>query len=230
MRATSARTKFSGVRYSFRSYNRVWRQRAFGAILLVQFIQYDSEIIMRSTFSIDRLYRLSVLFCFIALSAAPALAWNRQPLTGTRASCGVRTFTSPPDSLPGTVQRSSPPGTRKGERYRLWLFPCNDSRFTPHMERIMDEYVLERVKKGSRIVVTGHTDIVGEEMDNLELSRRRAANAAAYMRKKLAGRGYATLEWTGVGEEQPLYPNHLPEMRFYNRTVEVRLLPPAQGE
>lgn len=184
---------------------------------------------MGSTFSIDRPCRL-FLFFFIALSAAPALASNRHAITATDAPCGVHTFASSPDSLPGTVQRSTQPGNRKGERYRLWLFPCNDSRFTPHMERIMDEYVLGRVQKGSQIVVTGHTDIVGEEKDNLELSRRRAANTAAYMRRKLAGRGYATLEWTGVGEEQPIYPNHLPEMRFYNRTVEVRLLPPAHGE
>lgn len=183
---------------------------------------------MHSILSIDRMYRLSILFFFIALSAAPAS--SRHSGTEADAPCHVRTMAAPPDSLPGTVQRSSRSGSRAGERYRLWLFPCNDSRFTPYMERIMDEYVLERVKEGSQILVTGHTDIVGEERDNLELSRKRAANTVAYMRRKLAGRGYAALEWRGVGEEDPLYPNRLPEMRFYNRTVEVRLLPPAEGE
>ena len=105
------------------------------------------------------------------------------------------------------------------EKYNLILFPFDRSDAGPMNERILREYVYKRVKLSSTIQVDGKTDVVGMDTHNKGLSERRAKTCYTLINSN-AGK-YSTLNWTGTGEELPLYTNELPEGRFFNRTVQV---------
>jgi len=86
----------------------------------------------------------------------------------------------------------------------------------------MRDYVYGRVFPLSDIVVTGHTDIVGLFDFNVKLSERRANTVRTGIQKQSGGR-FKSMKVSGVGPENPLYPNDIPEGRFYNRTVHVQI-------
>jgi outer membrane protein OmpA-like peptidoglycan-associated protein len=74
-------------------------------------------------------------------------------------------------------------------------------------------------KSPSRVTVLGHTDSIGDDAYNLDLSRRRAESVA----KLLAERGISTsiLTVEGHGETRPVADNGTPEGRRKNRRVEL---------
>jgi outer membrane protein OmpA-like peptidoglycan-associated protein len=90
----------------------------------------------------------------------------------------------------------------------------------------MDEVVafLRSKKKGSfsKIVIEGHTDSVGSEKYNLDLSQRRANSIRNYMIDKY---GYkpAELEAIGYGPRRPIADNGNFQGRALNRRVEFKL-------
>jgi outer membrane protein OmpA-like peptidoglycan-associated protein len=92
--------------------------------------------------------------------------------------------------------------------------------------RILREYVLPRLFESSDALVVGHTDVIGETQYNQTLSQSRGGNAKEDL-ARLAKNKYNTLESKGVGEEEPLFDNRLPEGRFYNRTVQVIIETPV---
>ncbi len=106
------------------------------------------------------------------------------------------------------------------EIYNLILFPFDRHDAGPVNERIMRDYVYSRCRPSSKIEVIGHTDIVGMYDHNMKLSTRRSASVKDGINKVTGGK-YNELNSKGVGEEDPLYTNDLPEGRFYNRTVQV---------
>lgn len=113
------------------------------------------------------------------------------------------------------------------ERYNLILFPFNSAEAGPLNERIMNDYVYERIKPTTYVEVIGHTDIKGLENTNLRLSEKRSATVRTGIERKTGGK-YGELIQEGVGEEDPLYINDLPEGRFYNRTVQVFIKTPVE--
>jgi outer membrane protein OmpA-like peptidoglycan-associated protein len=108
------------------------------------------------------------------------------------------------------------------EDYSLILFPFGSDKAGPVNERVMRDYVYGRVFPTSDIHVTGHTDIVGLFDFNVKLSTRRANTVKNGINKESGGK-YKSMEVSGVGPENPLYPNDEPEGRFYNRTVHVQI-------
>jgi len=68
------------------------------------------------------------------------------------------------------------------------------------------------------IQINGHTDDVGEDQANLQLSERRAVTVLEY----LVGKGIerARLRAKGFGETRPLAPNTTPEGKALNRRTE----------
>ncbi len=72
------------------------------------------------------------------------------------------------------------------------------------------------------IEVSGHTDDVGSDDDNLKLSQKRAESVVGY----LAGKGIASsrLHHKGYGESKPRVPNSSEENRSINRRIEWRIL------
>jgi outer membrane protein OmpA-like peptidoglycan-associated protein len=73
------------------------------------------------------------------------------------------------------------------------------------------------------IEVAGHTDSTGTDAYNQQLSERRAASVAAYMRtRSVLGDRIITV---GEGEVRPVATNDTPEGRQLNRRVELTLVP-----
>lgn len=114
------------------------------------------------------------------------------------------------------------------ERYSLILFPFDRSDAGPINERIMREYVYNRVLPTSHVVVVGHTDVVGLYEHNQGLSERRATTVYNGIMRQTKGK-VGFISKLGVGEDEPLYDNSLPEGRFYNRTVQVVIKTPVES-
>jgi uncharacterized repeat protein (TIGR01451 family) len=72
-----------------------------------------------------------------------------------------------------------------------------------------------------RVLVEGHTDDVGTEEYNMDLSRRRAHAAAEYLVKE-CGIPADRFDVLWYGESRPMAPNDTPEGRELNRRVELK--------
>jgi outer membrane protein OmpA-like peptidoglycan-associated protein len=73
----------------------------------------------------------------------------------------------------------------------------------------------------SKLLLVGHTDDVGSDAYNLDLSRRRAAAVASYLIAQ--GVPSARIETSGRGESEPIAPNDNDADRQKNRRVEVAI-------
>lgn len=113
------------------------------------------------------------------------------------------------------------------EKYNLVLFKFDSPEAGPLNDRILREYIFPRVKSSSDIVVEGHTDVVGQYDRNKTLSRQRAQTCETGINKSSGGK-YKSMKSDGTGEDNPLYDNALPEGRFYNRTVQIRVQTPLK--
>jgi OOP family OmpA-OmpF porin len=71
--------------------------------------------------------------------------------------------------------------------------------------------------KNWKISITGHTDNVGSDAFNLELSKRRANAVKNYLVSKMVADALITTD--GKGESMPLVANDTPENRAKNRRV-----------
>jgi outer membrane protein OmpA-like peptidoglycan-associated protein len=111
------------------------------------------------------------------------------------------------------------------EIYNLILFPFDKAVMGKINERIMKDYVYNRVFGTSVLEVIGHTDNVGLYEHNKRLSVRRSNSVFKDLKKATKGK-YGELTTVGIGEDEPLYTNDTPEGRFYNRTVQVRIKTP----
>jgi outer membrane protein OmpA-like peptidoglycan-associated protein len=74
---------------------------------------------------------------------------------------------------------------------------------------------------GSDLLIVGHTDSVGTDSYNEDLSRRRAAAAASYL--SAAGVAASRLSTRGLGETEPVASNDTDAGRQRNRRVEVAI-------
>lgn len=86
------------------------------------------------------------------------------------------------------------------------------------------EKLTELLKKNAsvKIEISGHTDDIGNETDNLNLSRMRAQSVIKYLQTK--GVGAERLIATGFGETKPLEKNDSEENRQLNRRIELKFL------
>lgn len=73
------------------------------------------------------------------------------------------------------------------------------------------------------IEVMGHTDSTGSDSYNLDLSNRRAASVAGYLKAQQVNPTRVLSQ--GFGEQYPIAGNDTPEGRQANRRVELRLTP-----
>ncbi len=112
------------------------------------------------------------------------------------------------------------------ETYNLVLFKFNSDQAGPLNARILKEFVYPRVFSSTEINIVGHTDVVGLYETNKKLSVRRAATVSRSIKKNRSK--YKILESDGVGEDNELYTNALPEGRFYNRTVQIVIQTPLE--
>ncbi len=84
------------------------------------------------------------------------------------------------------------------------------------------EYLVKHPRE--TLVITGHTDSVGSESFNLELSRRRAQSVKQYLVEQYAI-DENRLIVRGAGESQPIADNNTPEGQAQNRRVTIQDCP-----
>ena len=99
------------------------------------------------------------------------------------------------------------------------------SAFYPTLDKLSDV-----INKYDRTVVhvVGHTDSVGSEAFNQQLSERRAQSVAAYMLNRSVAE--SRLQTEGRGELEPRDSNETEAGRALNRRVEIFLKPIVEGE
>ena len=77
--------------------------------------------------------------------------------------------------------------------------------------------------KQTVIDVIGHTDSVGDDESNYDLSRRRAASVAQFLASQKLDPNRFSVE--GHGERDPIASNASPSGKAMNRRVEITILP-----
>ncbi len=114
-----------------------------------------------------------------------------------------------------TVQkkRSEKIRDREIQKYSLILFDFNTAKLGKNNSKIVD-IIKGGIAPNSKVTITGHTDRIGSEEGNQSLSARRAGSVKDAL-------GLKNVEAVGMGEENLLFNNDLPEGRFYCRTVNV---------
>ena len=105
------------------------------------------------------------------------------------------------------------------------LFPRRSAELTAQGKQVLEKQrntAREQMKRASYIEIIGHTDDVGDDDYNQDLSEQRAQNVFNY----LAGTGMdvSKVVVMGMGETMPIASNSTPEGRTENRRVEVLLL------
>ncbi|MBA4849668.1 OmpA family protein [Emticicia sp. BO119] len=73
-----------------------------------------------------------------------------------------------------------------------------------------------------KIEISGHTDNVGRDTDNLGLSQKRAEAVVNYLISK--GVNAANIKAVGYGETRPIASNDTEESRQFNRRIEMKIL------
>ncbi|EPB6468424.1 OmpA family protein [Cronobacter dublinensis] len=133
----------------------------------------------------------------------------------------IDTYIPPPaprDPAPHTVRLDS-----------LSLFDTGQWALKPGSTKVLvNALVGIRAKPGWLIVVAGHTDDVGDERANQQLSLKRAQAVRDWMRDTgdVPERCFAV---QGYGESRPVASNATAEGRAQNRRVEIRLVPQADA-
>jgi len=109
------------------------------------------------------------------------------------------------------------------------IYEFNVSKAVTIYEKYLTDIVIPKIPRGSKVIIHGHTDIIGEEAYNQKLSEARANDVRNILENGLskAGRTDVKFEVYGFGEDTEFAPfnNKYPEERFYNRTVIIDIIP-----
>jgi len=122
------------------------------------------------------------------------------------------------------AQRARNLGFRVQEKYALILFDFNSDKIKERNAAVV-ETIAARIRQfpAATVSIVGHTDNIGKEAYNLQLSERRAKAVYEQISKALGETSQDTITHMGMGPFDPLYGNGLPENRALNRTVTVML-------
>ena len=128
------------------------------------------------------------------------------------------------DFIQRETQRARNLGYRVQEKYALILFEFNSDAIKERNASVV-ETIVTRIQEfpSAAVDIVGHTDNIGKEEYNLQLSERRAKAVYQQISEALGDSLTETITHSGVGPFDPLYGNGLPENRALNRTVTVTL-------
>jgi len=103
------------------------------------------------------------------------------------------------------------------------LFETNSSFLLP-ISSVSLQKLIAFLKKNTalQVIITGHTDNVGDEIVNLKLSQNRAKSVAQFLIESDISPG--RIKMIGKGATNPLTTNDTPEGRRQNRRVEFELI------
>ncbi len=122
----------------------------------------------------------------------------------------------------------TPPVEEEMMRFSV-IYEINNSDAITMYDKYLTEVVTPKIPKNGSVIIHGHTDIIGGEDNNLNLSLARANDVKGIIQKTLSktNRTDVKFEVYGFGEDKDLAPfdNKFPEERFYNRTVIIDILP-----
>jgi outer membrane protein OmpA-like peptidoglycan-associated protein/Mg-chelatase subunit ChlD len=111
------------------------------------------------------------------------------------------------------------------EKYALILFDF-DRADIKDRNAVIVNHIVNRINDLEDVAVNivGHTDIIGAEDYNINLSQRRAIAVYDQLIAALGMEKKDAIQHSGVGPLNPLYDNALPEHRALNRTVTITLI------
>lgn len=114
-------------------------------------------------------------------------------------------------------------GYRVVEKYALILFDFNSDTVKERNKAVLDR-VIERINQfpSAKVTIVGHTDIIGKEEYNVNLSKRRAKTVYDQILKSNVVNP-ERISHDGFGPHEAPYENSLPEGRSFNRTVTILL-------
>lgn len=108
------------------------------------------------------------------------------------------------------------------------IYEFNESKSIAIYDKYLTEIVTPKIPKNATVIITGHTDVIGEVDHNKNLSLARANDVKSILEKSLAaaGRTDVSFKVRGDGEDEKAAPfeNKYPEERFYNRTVIIDIV------
>lgn len=145
---------------------------------------------------------------------------------GCSAKVQVKTAAAPPP--PPKAEPAPAPPPKEKMAYieisdRIQFEPGRAVLLEPS-KKVLDEVVktLESHPDLELVEIEGHTDWLGTEAQNTDLSQRRAEAVRDYLVSK--GVGSARLSPRGYGENKPIADNTTSEGRLANRRVTFRVL------
>jgi outer membrane protein OmpA-like peptidoglycan-associated protein len=113
-------------------------------------------------------------------------------------------------------------------RYSV-LFDFDRSQTAAGVDRFLVKTVAPLIPEYSTVIIHGHTDIIGDEEynDNLSLERAKDTKGLIEEAVRKSGKRGITFETFGFGSDPDYSPfdNYFPEQRFYNRTVIIDIIP-----
>jgi outer membrane protein OmpA-like peptidoglycan-associated protein len=104
-------------------------------------------------------------------------------------------------------------------------FAFNSSTLLPGAEPVLMEVGRLLSARADRVELVGHTDSVGSDAYNQQLSLRRAEAVRDFLVRNFPGLAATRFDARGMGESQPVADNGTNAGRGQNRRVEIRLQP-----
>ena len=90
---------------------------------------------------------------------------------------------------------------------------------TTELEKLLK---LLKINPNIIIEISGHTDDIGKDAENMVLSKNRAKSVLDYL--IINGIKPANIKSLGYGETKPALPNTSAENRLQNRRIEIKIL------
>lgn len=120
-------------------------------------------------------------------------------------------------------QMTQQKGYKVREKYALILFDYDSTAIKSRNKVIVDR-IIDRIHAvpEAQMEIVGHTDNIGKEPYNLQLSQNRAEAVKAQF-GQVDDALAANMNVAGIGPNDPLYDNGRPEGRALNRTVTIAL-------
>lgn len=106
---------------------------------------------------------------------------------------------------------------------QLVNFDFDSTEIKPYDEQSLQKFLAEHKDKKIKIMIDGHTDSVGDEEYNQDLSERRANSVEQEILKITKQQHNITKKITGYGETKPVDSNDNTEGRAHNRRVELTI-------
>jgi outer membrane protein OmpA-like peptidoglycan-associated protein len=126
------------------------------------------------------------------------------------------------------IVRWTPAKIEEGIRFSI-IYEFDESKAISIYEKYLTDIVTPKIPVGGTVIIHGHTDTIGEEQHNKDLSMARANDVKTIIESALskAGRSDVKFVINGFGEDESTSPfeNKFPEERFYNRTVIIDIVP-----